>query len=165
VDDVGGVALAQPGPEGAGPGQGAGDPSLALVPLLLVLGEQRCGLGIGGRGADQDAVDVFAPGVDGDADAGEPGQQLLRVRLGEERNGLGPVLYRDGLVVAGGSTVLSQSVVSNDAGYPYQSRAGFDFPYGDYFRMALDPAGKLHAAWGESPSYRDRGNVWVANER
>lgn len=48
MDDVCGVAFSQPGPEGAGAGQGAGDLPLALVPLPLVLGVERCCLGIGG---------------------------------------------------------------------------------------------------------------------
>ena len=59
MDDVCGVAFSQPGPEGAGAGQGAGDLPLALVPLPLVLGVERCCLGIGG-GADEDAVDGLA---------------------------------------------------------------------------------------------------------
>ena len=42
-----------------------------------------------------------APGVDGDVDAGETGQQLLGVRLGEERSDAGLVLHGEGFVVAG----------------------------------------------------------------
>ena len=94
-----------PGREGAGAGQGAGDLPLALVPLPLVLGVEGCCLGIGGRGAGEDAVDGSAPGVDGDVDAGETGQQLLGVRLGEERSDAGLVLHGEGFVVAGDGDV------------------------------------------------------------
>ena len=101
MDDVCGVALSQPGPEGAGAGQGAGDLPLALVSLPLVLGAERCCLGIGGRGVGEDAVEGPAPRIDGDVDAGETGQQLLGVWLGEERSDVGLVLHGKGLVVAG----------------------------------------------------------------
>jgi hypothetical protein len=45
------------------------------------------------------------------------------------------------------------------------SNAAFHFPYGDYFRMTLDNAGKLHAAWGESRGYTSPGNIWVGNQQ
>ncbi len=44
VDDVGGVALCEPGPQGTGAGEGAGDVALALVTLPGDLGEQRGGV-------------------------------------------------------------------------------------------------------------------------
>lgn len=101
MDDVCGIPPSQPGPEGAGAGQGAGDLPLALVPLPLIFGKERCCLGIGGRGTDQDAVDVFGPCVDGDVDAGEARQHLPGVWLGEHCSDVGPVLHGECLVVAG----------------------------------------------------------------
>jgi len=86
----------------------------------------------------------------------------VRIAWEDRRTGVWNLYYRESR--NGGGTWSRESVISNDGGYPYQSRAGFDFPYGDYFRMAIDVAGRLHFAWGESPAYRDRGNVWVANE-
>ena len=101
MDDVRGVVLSQLRPEGAGPGQGAGDLPLALVPLPVIVGEERCCFGIGGRGADEHTVDVFGPCIDGDVDVGEACQLLPGARLGEQRGDLGPVLHGEGFVVAG----------------------------------------------------------------
>ena len=101
MDDVRGVALSQPGPEGAGPGQGAGDLPLALVPLPVIVGEERCCFGIGGRGADEHTVDVFGPCIDGDVDVGEACQLLPGARLGEQRGDLGLVLHGEAFAVAG----------------------------------------------------------------
>ena len=74
---------------------------LALVSLVLVVGEQSGRRRIRARCAREDAIDVAAPRVDGDGDAGEPGEELLGVWLGEERGDLGPLLHRQCLVVAG----------------------------------------------------------------
>jgi hypothetical protein len=51
------------------------------------------------------------------------------------------------------------------AGYPYkfaQPRPGYLEPYGDYFEIDIDGAGRTHALWGEAPSYDGPGNVWYA---
>ena len=42
---------------------------------------------------------------------------------------------------------------------------GFGEPYGDYFEIDIDGAGKTHALWGEGPSYAGPGNVWYARGR
>jgi hypothetical protein len=52
------------------------------------------------------------------------------------------------------------------AGYAYKyssPKDGFAEPYGDYFELDVDAAGKAHALWGEGPSYVGPGNVWYAN--
>jgi BNR repeat-like domain len=57
---------------------------------------------------------------------------------------------------------LSQFV----AGYPYkfrQPREGYLQPYGDYFEIDIDGAGRTHALWGEGASYAGPGNVWYAH--
>lgn len=42
----------------------------------------------------------------------------------------------------------------------YKSEEGYRFPYGDYFEMAVDPAGVTHVIWGEGKSYNGPGGVW-----
>ena len=53
---------------------------------------------------------------------------------------------------------LSQFV----AGHSYKFADGYLEPYGDYFELDIDGAGKTHALWGEGPSYAGPGNVWYA---
>ena len=65
----------------------------------------------------------------------------------------------------GGSRWSPESFVSNDVpGYSYLTSGGYLFPYGDYFRMALDSGGKIHVAWGEALEYQSPGNIWVGNQ-
>ena len=68
MDEVGRVALSHPGTQRAGAGERAGDLALALVSLVLVVGEQCRRRRIRARRAGEDAVDVAAPCVDGDGD-------------------------------------------------------------------------------------------------
>jgi hypothetical protein len=42
---------------------------------------------------------------------------------------------------------------------------GYAEPYGDYFELDIDGAGKTHALWGEGTGYNGPGNVWYARER
>jgi hypothetical protein len=46
---------------------------------------------------------------------------------------------------------------------PYQSRAGFVAPYGDYLGVAVDRRGATHAIWGEGPSYNGPGGTWFTS--
>ena len=88
----------------------------------------------------------------------------VRIAWEDRRTGHWQLYYRRS--ADGGNTWSGESVLSNyTAGYSYLTPDGYVFPYGDYVRIALDPAGKLHAAWGESPAYTQPGNVWVANQR
>ena len=51
-------------------------------------------------------------------------------------------------------------------GYAYKldsPRDGFLSPYGDYFEMDVDSAGRTQAIWGEGPNYAGPGNVWYAH--
>jgi len=66
----------------------------------------------------------------------------------------------DGGVTWSAETQLSQFV----AGYGYKPADGFLEPYGDYFELDVDGAGKTHALWGEGPSYDGPGNVWYAGQ-
>lgn len=50
-------------------------------------------------------------------------------------------------------------------GYSYIYRAGFNFPFGDYFGLAIDAEGRTHAAWGEGLNFDSPGSIWYANGR
>jgi hypothetical protein len=67
----------------------------------------------------------------------------------------------------GGSTWSPEVQVSKYvAGYPYKfatPKDGFLMPYGDYFELDVDSAGRTQAIWGEGPSYAGPGNVWYAH--
>jgi hypothetical protein len=70
----------------------------------------------------------------------------------------------DGGASWGPESQLSQFV----PGYPYKLQTpkdGFLEPYGDYFELAIDGAGRTHALWGEGPSYDGPGNVWYSRSR
>ena len=59
----------------------------------------------------------------------------------------------------GGTTWSPESEVSNYVpGYSYLTPTGYQFPYGDQFRMTIDSGGKIHMVWGEAPSYNAIGN-------
>ena len=51
------------------------------------------------------------------------------------------------------------------AGYSYISPAGFSFPFGDYFQMAIDDLGKTQAVWGEGLNWNTPGSIWYAHGR
>jgi hypothetical protein len=46
-------------------------------------------------------------------------------------------------------------------GAPYKTAAGYAFPYGDYFEIAVDADGRTHLIWGEDASYSGRGGNLV----
>lgn len=59
---------------------------------------------------------------------------------------------------------LSQFV----AGYDFKLASpldGYAEPYGDYFELDVDGAGRTHALWGEGPSYAGPGTIWYARGR
>lgn len=89
----------------------------------------------------------------------------VRVAWQDNRNGgYWNTMYRSS--TNGGSSWSPESIVSNYVpGYSYLTSSGYQFPYGDYFRMALDPGGKIHAAWGEAPCYNCLGNIWVGSQQ
>lgn len=67
----------------------------------------------------------------------------------------------------GGTTWSSEVQLSRFAeGYGYklrEPREGYLEPYGDYFELDIDGAGRTHVLWGEAPSYWGPGNVWYSN--
>jgi hypothetical protein len=46
------------------------------------------------------------------------------------------------------------------SGAPYKGPDGYAFPYGDYFEIAVDSSGTMHAIWGEGSSYNGPGGSW-----
>ncbi len=64
----------------------------------------------------------------------------------------------------GGASWSGETPISSYVpGYSYLTSAGFGLPYGDYFQMAIDSAGKTQIGWGESGSYAGPGNIWVSH--
>lgn len=45
-------------------------------------------------------------------------------------------------------------------GTSYTHPGGYDYPYGDYFSIAVDRDETLHAIWGAGPSYSGPGGTW-----
>jgi hypothetical protein len=85
----------------------------------------------------------------------------------EDPNARWNVYYRSS--ANGGATWSAEAKLSAYAtDYPYKSatpKDGFAEPYGDYFELDIDGAGRTHAIWGEGPSYVGPGNVWYASSR
>ena len=50
-------------------------------------------------------------------------------------------------------------------GFTYKFADGYLQPYGDYFELDIDSAGKTVALWGEGSSYIGPGNVWFARQQ
>jgi hypothetical protein len=66
----------------------------------------------------------------------------------------------------GGATWTPEIRVSTPVrGYDYILPAGFRFPFGDYFSLAIDNQGTTHAVWGEGANYRSPGSIWYTNGR
>jgi hypothetical protein len=80
---------------------------------------------------------------------------------GDDRGARWNTYYRSS--VDRGSTWSDEAQLSRDvAGYPYKFAGGYLEPYGDYFELDIDAAGRTHALWGEGPSYAGPGNVWYS---
>ena len=66
----------------------------------------------------------------------------------------------------GGASWSEEARISSYvAGYSYISPAGFSFPFGDYFQMAIDDLGRTHVVWGEGLNWNTPGSVWYARGR
>ncbi len=66
----------------------------------------------------------------------------------------------------GGATWSAESQLSGPVqGYDYILPAGFLFPFGDYFSLAIDGDGATHAVWGEGRNYKSPGSIWYAQGR
>jgi len=66
----------------------------------------------------------------------------------------------------GGASWGPESRLSSPTrGYDYILPAGFRFPFGDYFGLAIDSAGVTHAVWGQGRNYKAPGSIWYAHGR
>lgn len=66
----------------------------------------------------------------------------------------------------GGATWSPESQLSGPAlGYDYIVPAGFLFPFGNLFSIAIDNAGVTHVVWGEGRNFRSPGSIWYARGR
>jgi hypothetical protein len=66
----------------------------------------------------------------------------------------------------GGATWSDETMLSGPArGYDYILPAGFRFPFGDYFGLAIDSDGTTHAVWGEGRDYKSPGSIWYTRGR
>jgi hypothetical protein len=66
----------------------------------------------------------------------------------------------------GGATWNAETRLSGPAaGYDYIFPAGFRFPFGDYFGLAIDSDGATHAVWGEGRDYKSPGSIWYTHGR
>ena len=73
-------------------------------------------------------------------------------------------LYRSS--TNGGATWSAEEYLSSPAqGYDYILPAGFRFPFGDYFGMAIDSEGATQAVWGEGRDYKAPGSIWFSHGR
>jgi hypothetical protein len=63
----------------------------------------------------------------------------------------------------GGSTWSAETDISTSvAGYEYILDDGFEFPFGDYYELAIDDRGRTHAIFGEGLDYNTPGSIWYA---
>lgn len=98
------------------------------------------------------AFPAIAAGDGGDVrvawmDARAPGGSLWNVYLRTSTDG-------------GASWSAESDISSPVAGYSYILPDGFEFPFGDYFEIAIDGAGTTHAVFGEGLSYDTPGSIW-----
>ena len=89
----------------------------------------------------------------------------VRVAWMDTRQGtLWNVVYRASL--DGGATWSAEALLSSYVpGYGYVEAGGFEFPFGDYFELAIDDAGDTQAVWGEGANYQTPGSIWTAHGR
>lgn len=116
-------------------------------------------------GGSNNVFPAMAATADGDVRIAWMDDRNGRDVGGDDPNARWNTWYRtstDGGATWSPETRLSQYVV----GYPYSfdgPNNGYLQPYGDYFELDIDGAGRTHAIWGEGNSYAGPGNVWYAH--
>ncbi len=86
----------------------------------------------------------------------------FRVAFQDDRNG-SPTAWNTWYRRTGNNgNTWSAAVRLSDlgSGAPYKAAAGYRFPYGDYFELAVDRNGMNHFIWGEGISYTGPGGTW-----
>ena len=90
-----------------------------------------------------------------DARANEPGRHTLA---------LWNTFYR--VSTNGGASWAEETRLALPvAGYDYILPAGYRFPFGDYFGLAIDGDGATHAVWGVGRNYNSPGSIWYTRVR
>lgn len=114
--------------------------------------------GLGSRGTE---VGAGFPKV---AAGPRPGD--FRVAWEDDRNGAAAwnVWYR-ATTDGGASWGRVARLSDRGSGAPYKTRAGFRFPYGDYFGITVDSHGTSYLTWSEGTSYAGPGGTWQARGR
>lgn len=85
----------------------------------------------------------------------------FRVAWMDDRNGANSfnVWYRN-TTNSGGTWSNAVKLSNLGSGAAYKTAAGFAFPYGDYFSIAVNSSGKSYVIWGEGPNYAGPGGTW-----
>lgn len=66
----------------------------------------------------------------------------------------------------GGATWSAETDLSTYVtGFSYIQPNGYAYPYGDYWELTIDGAGKTHAVWGEGLNYDSPGSIWYSREQ
>lgn len=81
----------------------------------------------------------------------------FRVAWMGTRLGLWDTWYRR---LAAGRWTDAVRLSNRRGGSSYTHPGGYDFPYGDYFSIAVDAGEMLHAIWGAGPNYNGPGGTW-----
>jgi hypothetical protein len=88
----------------------------------------------------------------------------FRAAWEDDGNGAGAwnIWYR-ATTNGGASWSRAARLSDRGSGAPYKSRAGFRFPYGDYFGITVDRHGTSYLTWSEGMSYAGPGGTWWAH--
>lgn len=66
----------------------------------------------------------------------------------------------------GGATWNDETQLSGPVrGYDYIRPNGFQFPFGDYFSIAIDNLENTHVVWGEGRNFKAPGSIWYSHGR
>ncbi|MET1232888.1 MAG: sialidase family protein [Candidatus Limnocylindrales bacterium] len=88
----------------------------------------------------------------------------VRIAWMDARNADGDlwnVYYRSS--TDGGETWSAEADISTFVpGFEYIQADGFEFPFGDYYELAIDDRGQTQAIFGEGISYDTPGSIWYA---
>ncbi len=85
----------------------------------------------------------------------------FRVAWQDNRNGASAYNTWFRRTTNGGGTWGATIRLSNaTSGAPYQTSAGYAFPYGDYFDLSVDSSGRNYVIWSEGLSYVGPGGTW-----
>jgi len=88
----------------------------------------------------------------------------VRIAWMDTRTSLWNTYYRSSN--NGGATWSDETRLSGFVtGYKYIGKKGFNFPFGDYFGIAIDNREDTHVVWGEGMNYQSPGSIWYAGGR